>query len=335
MALVRELAAEWRSLGNKAFVYFLVATPRPVPSEVPLAELVARLYRRPGRATAFRLERLCHDFVAARWQERDSPPEGLLADPALPEASQVLLHAGLGMILTRRLFRSLHAKSTEGELAAALEGLLALTRANARPDLEPVVLEAAGMILRFLWSGLWARTVSSIRSRWPEAEPLFWHGAGRCFYFLPASSWPRPGALRHALSLCRGEPPDASGRCNAVAGVALASAMVNWSQPPLVERCFRMLDSEEEVDAFASGVLAALLTRRFTISETAVPPLLAHQSSATGLASASWQSEVQTPCSQILEHYDSLVARRQLGRFAAFVPLAAFRAELAAARFAG
>ena len=122
-----------------------------------------------------------------------------------------------------------------------------------------------------------------MRASDPDREGFYWHGVGRAAYFLPAGWLPRSGAMRHALTVCRKEPPDAATRLDALAGLAFAVAMINWRHPWLIERLFRLLaeppgaarradrrDAAEagdpgdagepgEVDAFLSGVVACML----------------------------------------------------------------------------
>jgi hypothetical protein len=346
----REIAAAWQELRNKARAYWLVGLQRGAPRRgATLAELTAELCLRQPETAAFHLERLGYDFALAEWRRRGEPPCGLLADAALPEASLVLLHSGLGLALSRRLLRPFGAGSPAADLAAGLERLLALIEANARPDLAPVAIEAAGLIVRMFLPRLRAATARWMRAASPDLEGLFWHGIGRAVYFVPASSWPRPGALRHALALCRREPPDAATRQHALAGLAFAVTMINWQQPLLIERLFALLEIdaeraggadpagaggssgpplpprwEGEAEAFASGVAACLFVQRFTLPNAPPPPVLQHLPDAASdpRRRELWERHVRQPCAAALEQlYPRLVARRELSRFAWFQPL--------------
>ena len=310
-----------------------------MPRGATLADRVARVYEREPETAPFRLERVCYDFVNAAWR-RGSEPRALLAGGApLPEASLVLLHAGLGMALARRLLRPLGAGSPAAELDARMRRFMALARDNSRPDLEPVAIEAAGTIVRMFLPRLRVGVARWMRTAEPDREGFYWHGVGRAAYFLPASSLPRSGAMRHALKICRREPPDAATRLDALAGLAFAVTMINWHQPWLIERLFRLVAEEPEaagmppgesaepgeVDAFASGVAACVIARRITIPAAPPPPLFAYAppDAAGSRRVELWDGRVRRPClAALAQLYPQLAARGQLGCFARFQRLA-------------
>jgi hypothetical protein len=181
----------------------------------------------------------------------------------------------------------------------------------------------------------------------PDREAFYWHGVGRAAYFLPASSLPRAGAMLHAVTICRREPPDAATRLDALAGLAFAVTMINWHQPWLIERLLRLLVEEPaaageagtagglwaadgaagesaepgEVAAFASGVAACVIARRITIPAAALPPLLAYvpPDAAGGRRVELWEGRVRRPCLAVLAQlYPQLAARGQVACFARF-----------------
>jgi hypothetical protein len=357
-----ELAASWCELRNKARIYWLIRyKKRPLPRGATLGALVARVYEREAETVAFSLERLGFDFVNAAWR-RAGPPRGLLAaDATLPEESLALLHAGLGMAASRRLLRPLGAGARPAELAARMRRFVELVHDNARAEFAPVAIEAAGMMVRMFLPRLKDGVARWMRDARPDLEGFYWHGTGRATYFLPANSVPRPGALRRSLAVCRREPPDESTRLDALAGLAFAVAMINWSQPWLIARLFRLLverpdatrwarsaaagrarqaaeaerfdgagdaarhGGADEAEAFASGVAACIIARQLTLALPAGPPLLSYtppEVAGPRLAEL-WESRVRGPCAAVLAHVlPYLAARRELGRFARFQPLA-------------
>jgi hypothetical protein len=358
-------AACWSELRNKARAYWLVGLRRRrMPRGATLGDRVARVYEREPETAPFRLERVCYDFVNAAWR-RGSEPRALLAGgAALPEASLVLLHAGLGMALARRLLRPLGAGSPAAELDARMRRFMALVRDNSRPDLEPVAIEAAGTIVRMFLPRLRVGVAGWMRAAEPDREGFYWHGVGRAAYFLPASSLPRAGAMRHALKICRREPPDAATRLDALAGLAFAVTMINWHQPWLIERLFRLVAEEPdaatgpgaagepgamgepeaaatppgesaepgEVDAFASGVAACVIARRITVPATPPPPLFAYvpPDAAGSRRVELWDGRVRRPCQAALAQlYPQLAARGELGGLARFKRLAPLLAAVA------
>lgn len=337
-----EATACWSELRNKAKAYWLVGLRRRrMPRGTTLGDQVARVYERQPETAPFRLERVCYDFVNAAWR-RGSEPRALLGGgAALPEESLVLLHAGLGMALARRLLRPLRAGSPAVELDASMRRFMALVGDNSRPDLEPVAIEAAGTVVRMFLPRLRVGVARWMRAADPDREAFYWHGVGRAAYFLPASSLPRAGAMRHALTICRREPPDAATRLDALAGLAFAVTMINWHQPWLIERLLRLLVEEPEaavepraadgspgdlgepgeVDAFASGVAACVIARRITVPAAALPPLFAYvpPDAAGSRRVELWEVRVRRPClAALAQLYPQLAARRQLGCFARF-----------------
>ena len=328
------MAASWRELRNKARAYWLVGLKRrSLRRGATLRELVEQLYEEREECTEYCLERLCYDFVNAWWRRHGRAPHGLLAEAAgLPEPSLALLHSGLGMALSRRLLRPLGAGCPPTELAARLCRFLELVRENSQRPFAPVAVEAAGLIVRMFLPRLRFGVAHWMRSAGEDLEGLYWHGVGRGTYFIPATSLPRPGALRFALALCRREPPDDANRLHALAGLAFAVAMINWHQPVLIERLFGLLGEREEAaphdeaEAFASGVAACVLARRATLAAaTPPPPLLryAPPAAAGPRRIERWESRVRRPCAAILEQvYPPLAARRELACFASFLPLA-------------
>lgn len=351
-----ERTAPWWELRNKAQAYWLVRLRRPTPRGMSLGDLVARVYEREAETVPFRLERLCYDFVNAGWRRGGEPRALLAGGAALPEEALVLLHSGLGMALARRLLRPLGARSPAADLDARMQRFMALVRDNSRPDLEPVAIEAAGPIVRMFLPRLRVGVARWMRAAAPEREGFYWHGVGRGAYFLPASLLPLAGAMRHALMVCRREPPDAATRLDALAGLAFAVAMINWDQPWLIERLLGLLaggpgevdesgkvrepgetdepgevdepgkiDEPGEIDAFASGVVACVLARRITVPDSPPPPLLAYTPpdvASRGRAEL-WDGRVRQPCAAALAQlYPLLVARGQLSGFARFQRLA-------------
>jgi hypothetical protein len=352
----RELGAGWREFGGKLVAYYLVrlrVQPRALRGERDLASLVAETYRRDPRHTAFLLERLCYDYVMGLWRGGRAGPGGragragragdiprhLLdgeAAAALPEQSLILLHAGLGMALTEILLLPLASDSPASAFAAALDSFAAQVEANARPEFAPVAFEALGLMVRRFIPRLHAPLEACLRARDERLAAYYWHGAGRAIYFLPSLFHPFPGTARRGVEICRREPLDPRHRLDALAGFCFASTMINLRHPEVVARLLPHL-GPDEIEALASGVAAALLTRHHTSPDepgvrTFLRPLAADLAGrgagpAADLPAGLWENAVRRPCAEALDRaYPLLRARGELATLARHRPLASLPA---------
>jgi hypothetical protein len=348
-----ELGAGLRELQGKLVAYYLVrlrAQPRAARGKHDLASLVAETYRLDPRHTAFLLERLCYDFVkglrrsgrAGRAARSEEIPRHLLdgseAARALPEQSLILLHAGLGMALTEILLLPLPPGSPASAFAAALDSFAAQVEANARPEFAAVAFEALGLMVRRFIPHIHAPVEACLWARDAPLAAYYWHGAGRAIYFLPGLFLPFPGTARRGLEICRREPLQPHHRLDALAGFSFASTMINLRHPELVARLLPYL-GPGEVEALASGVAGALLTRHHTSPDepgvrTFLRPLAAKligrgvgRGAGRGAEPAAdlaglWEEAVRKPCLAALDHaYPLLRARGELARLARHCPL--------------
>jgi len=320
-----------RELANKLTAYRLVGVSGLRMRRLagaPLAASVARLYREEPAVTVFRLERLAYERTRAALR-RESAPAGLLgredADPP-PAKSLILLHTGLGMGLAEALLRPLRSRSPDSRFEEALRRFLDLCRVNSWPGYGRVAVEALGLMTRMLRPALTAPVERGLARIAPDLAAVFWHGAGRAFYFLPYVFLPLPGGgVRRALARCRREPP-AEHRLDALSGLAFASAMVNLRHPGVVELLLDALgDDPEEGAAFTHGVAAALVCRRHTTpDDPAVAAFLAHRAGERCERWERWERRVRVPCTGCLERlYPRLLEEGRLDDLTRYGPLAA------------
>ncbi len=353
----RELGDGFLELGGKLVAYYLVrlrAQPAAVRGDRNLPSLVAETYRRDPKHAAFLLERLCYDFVkglrrsgraapGGRGANSEEIPRHLLdgqraAAGALPEQSLILLHAGLGMALSEILLLPLPRDSPAPALAAALDSFFAQVEANARPELAAVAFEALGLMVRRFIPRLHTPVEACLRARDERLAAYYWHGAGRAIYFLPGLFHPFPGTARRGFEICRREPAEPRHRLDALAGFCFASTMINLRHPELVARLLPHLGAGE-IEALASGVAGALLTRHHTSPDQPevrefLRPLAAdlggreawpgagrEDGPAADLAGL-WENAVRRPCLAALDRsYPLLRARGELACLARHCPL--------------
>ncbi len=322
-ALGRELSAGFRELGAKLVAYYLVRLrkqPRAARGDGDLGALVAETYRRDPAHTAFLLERLCFDFVKGLWRAGKEPRHLLdgAAAGALPEQSLILLHAGLGMALTEILVQPLPPGGPPAAVDAALDRFAELVEVNARPEFAAVSYEAMGLMVRRFIPRLHDTVEARLRLRDARLAAYYWHGAGRAIYFLPSLFHPFPGTTRRGLETCRREPLEPHHRLDALAGFSFASTMINLRHPELVARLLAYL-GPDEIEALASGVAGALLTRHHTSpDEVEVRGFLRPIDEPRALPGGDrlavlWDDAVRRPCAEALDRaYPLLRARGEL-----------------------
>ncbi len=333
---LRELGAGFQEFGGKLVAYYLVrlrAQRRAARGGGDLGSLVAETYRRDPRHTAFLLERLCYDFV--RGLRRSGAELRHLLDGAapgaLPEQSMILLHAGLGMALTDILVRPLSRSSPAAAVDAALDRFAESVRDNARPELAAVPFEALGLMVRRFIPRLHDLVEARLRARDERLTAYYWHGAGRGIYFLMSLFHPFPGTARRGLERCRREPLEPHHRLDALARFSFPSTMINLRHPELVARLLPYL-GPGEIEALASGVAGALLTRHHTSpGEPGVReflrPIAAPRPRPAGDRVAEiwvelWEDAVRRPCAEALDRaYPLLRARGELASLARHRPL--------------
>ena len=340
----RELGANVREFGGKLVAYYLVrlrTQPRAARGECGLASLVAETYRRDPKHTAFLLERLCYDYVkglrragraghAGHAGRAGDIPRHLLdgeAASALPEQSLILLHAGMGMALTEILLLPLRPDSPASTFDAALDSFAEQVEANARPDFAAVAFESLGLMVRRFIPRIHGAVEACLRARDARLAAYYWHGAGRAIYFLPGLFHPFPGTARRGLEICRHEPLEPGHRLDALAGFCFASTMINLRHPELVARLLPFL-GPGEIEALASGVAGALLTRHHTspdepgVREFLRPLAERRTGPAASVLAGLWEEEVRGPCAEALDRaYPLLRARGELASLARHRPL--------------
>jgi hypothetical protein len=328
----RELGAGFQEFRGKLVAYYLVrlrAQPQAARGNRDLTSLVADVYRRDPRHTAFLLERLCYDFIKRYWRAGEEPRHLLDGVEArwLPEQSLILLHAGLGMALAERLLAPLHPEGAAGTFDAALDRFAELVKDNARPEFAAVTFEALGVMVRRFLPRLHGAVSARLLARDARLAAYYWHGAGRAIYFLPDFFLPSPGAASGALETCRREPPEASFRLDAVAGLCFASTMINLRHPELLVRLLPHLEPGE-AEAMASGVAGALMTRHHTcpyelgVRDFLRPTAEPWAGTAGGGLAGAWEDLVRRPCEEALDRaYPLLRARGELATLARHRPL--------------
>jgi hypothetical protein len=315
--------AAFQEVANRGQVFLLVlaggdlvSAPSRLP--FPLRELVKRAYSLEPFPALWVIEGLGHDYAYGAWQQGAAPRHLLTGEAArrLPEASLLMLHAGIGLGIAEYLLGGLRRDTPPAELHRVIAEILALCRTNSLEGFLGPALESLGLVTRTFHPELVEAVDQTLRQIAPDAVGFFWHGVGRAIYFLainflPCSDW-------QTFDMARRESPDELARLNAFAGLAWAFVLVNQRQPSvLVDVLLRRHGRELARDgAFANGVASSVIMRFDT---TPGAPFIAnfcgYQPALEDRQLAEvWDGLVRIPCRQALERfYPVLKAANRLG----------------------
>jgi hypothetical protein len=336
----RDNRLAWREFRNKLQAFNLFEhvdlTLRLSPgTEVPLATLVERANALGPYLAVWAMEGLGRHYAEAYW-EYQGTPRHLLADDqgrALPAASLIPLHTGMGLSLADRLLSPLKPHSPEAEIDTALRHFIALCRHCSRAGYMGAVLEALGLVTRLRYPQMVRMIDWRLLTIAPDVADYFWHGVGRGLYFLPLNAIPCGNSGWQAAEMAQAEAPHSSGRLNALGGLAWALTLVNIRHPEVLEAFLnRYSDVLVTDDAFSTGVSTSLMIWYDIARDDPYLRAFMHyqpDSSSARLAQL-WDCQVRRPSHAALHrYYGMLKARHGLGEVFRYQPLSTFVDRLA------
>lgn len=304
------LGAAWQEELDRLEVYLLVsqvglllgicADDDPLP---PVPTLLDRAYELGPFPALWAVEGLGHEYAAVLL-ERGTLPDGWLRAPDLPPPSLLMLHAGLGLAVARRVVGRLRGTDPG---AAAVDAAVAemedTCRRAGRPGYVGAALESLGLVTRTFYPWLVAAVGEAARRRADdgdgELEGYYWHGVGRALYFLPLRFLPCGEATWRAF-LEAAETPPGVARPNAVAGVAWALTLVNQRHPAVLDDLLRRHGDElAALEGFTNGVASSLVMRRATTPDAPFNDLLCRRRPAR--PAPRWDELVRRPACLALE----------------------------------
>ncbi len=147
----------------------------------------------------------------------------------------LMLHAGVGLSIARRLLASLPRRPAPAQVESALMRFVSLCEQSCQPLYLAPALEALGLVAQHFHTGKVEVISAAVGQNNPLAD-LFWHGVGRSPYFDLANLLPGRGSLHRALTKLRRLTRDERCQSCAEAGLAWAVAMVCLPYPALVAR---------------------------------------------------------------------------------------------------
>ena len=296
---------------------------------VPLGEIVAKGYALGSFQALWAVEGIGHDLVESRHHRGESLTELLTSADVgdLPEDSLTMLHAGMGLGLAEIALKDLRPDSTDDQIDAALQRFYKGCTSASRPAYLGCALESLGLVTRHFYGHSMVlaldRRLETIDA---SLRGFFWHGVGRALYFSPENMVPNLSSPWPAVAMCARLAPHDLARENMIAGVAWGITMVNLKQPVVLEGLLKKHGAGfGDTDAFANGVISALIMRKDTTpNEEHIASLLAYEpapgdSRLEGL----WNSIFKQGAVKALsEYYPAIKQKGRLGEIFRFQSLA-------------
>lgn len=319
----REFINKLEAFEHFQYAYAILAIEK---RSLPIAERVVRVARLDAYRGVWVMEGLGYAFAEEAWEEGEDPPRSLLNEPqidALPRASWIPLHTGMGLLLARRTLGRGGESDLETDGRERVRRFVELCDRNSRPGYADATFEALGLVVR----NLHPRSLDTVDRLLAEGAPrrraVFWHGAGRALYFNLSQSLSGADVLWRGLEKTRREAPDRDGRLNALAGLAWALALVNLRHPRVVEVFLRdyaeRLDEEERL-AFSNGVASATTLWFDAVGRDPYLEAFCDHLPRAGELRSLWRRMIQEPCETSFEAYPTLLEEDGPGRLFRFEP---------------
>ena len=298
----------------------------------PAEAQIEKLYSRGHYPALWLIEGLGERYARAH-MAAGNPVHGLLSTgqgASLPEQSQLMMHAGIGIEFAKHAIGHLTPCSSNSEVDDALREFLRLCNDNSQERYKGAALESLGLVTRTWYMQLVTLIYDRLVLLDVPASEFFWHGAGRAMYFSPMYMLPGLSPW-HAANQ---EPPNEIARRNARAGVAWAFTIVNIRQPEITANFLK--HRSEEIsgnDAFTDGAYSTLIMagemvpgHRFVTGYGRYQP----NREDTDAVEA-WNRYVGSDCEARVNYYrQTLKSHGKLGEVFRYHPMPEFVAEVEA-----
>ena len=288
----------------------------PADLSIPLPELVARAYELNDFEALWGVEGVARWYTDVKWQS-SGPPRGLLRDirEEVPGKSLLILHAGMGLTLARKMFDPL-LTSQRAEIPARLDRFTQLCIENSVEGYVEAAFEPLGLVTRvFNW---WqCREID----RALEGSPVryyFWHAIGRALYFMPRQLIPLSGLPWGTI---RRVAPDRRAERNLISGLAWALGMVNMQQPRVLAVVLKRYQKEIEHSegAFEDGIGSCVAMRQFTTPDAAFIESFCEYVPEAEVEPL-WEAQVRKAARQRLVCLPDLISENRFGALGQYDP---------------
>lgn len=296
---------------------------------VPLLETVAKGYALGSFPALWAVEGIGHDLVESRHHRGESLTELLTSKEVgdLPDGSLTMLHAGIGLGLAEIALKDLRPDSSVELLDAAIHRFLTGCTSASRPAYLGCALESLGLVTRHFYGHSMVLALDRRLETIDAAlRGFFWHGVGRAVYFSPENMVPNLSSPWPAVAMCARLAPHDLARENMIAGVAWGITMVNLKQPVVLEGLLsKHGNGFGDTDAFANGVMSALIMRKDTTpDEPHIAALLAYEpAKGDARLEALWNRIFKLSATKALdEYYPAIKQKGRMGEIFRFQSLA-------------
>lgn len=261
----------------------------------------------------FALEGVAHYHASGA--SSDNPLTGMLTGPDLPESAMVPMHSGMGTAVAGFVLARLGQNPSSADLRGGIDKFFHVCRENSRAGWYVNAIEAMGLAVRTLNPQLLSRVGAAIGEIDPQAQRLYWHGAGRSLYFVPTNFMTIVHSHERALRAAVDEAPTFEARCNAVAGLAWAITLVNVQHPEVVENLVRVSPLIRMPSAVTNGIVSALMAWKHMVPETKDLTPYLRPGSPSARASGLWNELVAAPAVEAFaKQFPDLTAPYSEGR---------------------
>jgi hypothetical protein len=177
----------------------------------------------------------------------------------VPSRWLIPLHTGMGLALAGYHLRSGGAERARSCARGVIESFLTQCRDNTLEGYAGTCAEALGLMALNVRPDLVLEIDRQLAVLRGDLADRFWHGYGRAIYFSPANFLPCTSLIWPGIRRAGREPPHASGRANALAGLAWALTLVNIRNPEVIATFLARHGPElPDPDAFAGGIRSAV-----------------------------------------------------------------------------
>jgi hypothetical protein len=174
---------------------------------------------------------------------------------SMPDKSQTMMHAGLGLCLAESLMKQLTPDSSTKETERVLRVFIKLCQNNSVEGYVGCALESLGLVTR-CFNYPMVNLVQKVLADVDEtAWEIFWRGAGRALYFSPGHM---VQPLYSPWIAAEEEAPNDRAHDILKAGISWPTNIVNMKNPAIFEDLIRRRGADEEkAGTIAHGVAAS------------------------------------------------------------------------------
>jgi hypothetical protein len=221
----------------------------PKSGEFDLALYMDKAYDVGDYESIWTVEGLGHVYSQRTWQMKwdcSEDAEGILVEgqaATMPDKSQTMMHAGLGLAVAESLMKQLNPESSTQETERVLKAFIKLCKHNSVPGYVGCALESLGLVTRCFNFPMVDKVQKVLADIDETAWEFFWRGAGRALYFSPGHML-QP--LYSPWIAAEEEAPNDRALKILKAGISWPTNIVNMKEPAIFEDLIARRGADEE-----------------------------------------------------------------------------------------